>query len=427
MIGRFGWGFADQLLSSFTNFLLGLLVARAVSPRDLGAFSLVYATFTLTLGAVRALAGDTLVVRHSAVSKDRWHQGVRGSAGTALTAGVVVGTGCLIAGAILGGPLRILFSILGISLPALLVQDVWRFSFFAAGRGGSAFLNDLTWAAAMFAALVLLILSGATSVAWFTFAWAGAGCVAAFVGLLQLRVLPSGPVTAVRWLRHNRDLAPRFLAEFGLASGTSNLVLFGMGSLMGLDQLGRLRAGQIALGPLNVVFGGVGLVATPEGVRLLRESPRRLMHGCRLISLGLGLSPLAVGAVLLSLPAGVGEFLLRGNWVAARSLLVPLSIGAATFGAAFGAYVGLRSLAAARRSLRARYVDAAATAVFAITGAAIGGAAGAAWGLAIAGFVKIANAWWQFRLALGEYDVDSSSVRTADTAGLRSASRDGEE
>jgi hypothetical protein len=43
-VRRFGWAFADQLLSSGTNFLLGVLIARSVGVRDLGAFSIAYAT-----------------------------------------------------------------------------------------------------------------------------------------------------------------------------------------------------------------------------------------------------------------------------------------------------------------------------------------------------------------------------------------------
>ena len=100
MVGRFGWALADQLLSSATNFLLGLLVARTVGARDLGAFSVAYATFTFSLGAVRAVARELLVVRHSALSADEWRDGVKRSAGTALMAGIVIGAGCLIAGAI---------------------------------------------------------------------------------------------------------------------------------------------------------------------------------------------------------------------------------------------------------------------------------------------------------------------------------------
>src|SRR4029453_2234691 len=193
MIGRFGWGLADQLLSSATNFALALLVARTVGPRDLGAFSVAYATFVFSLGAVRAIAGELLVVRHSAVSVDEWRVGVKRSAGTALMAGIVVGVCCLLAGVKVGEPFRTVLSIVGISLPFLLVQDVWRFAFFARGRGRAAFLNDAVWAVVMFAGLALLQHTGFSSVAWFTLAWASAGCLAAIVGVFQLNAFPSGP------------------------------------------------------------------------------------------------------------------------------------------------------------------------------------------------------------------------------------------
>ena len=77
MINRFGWALADQVLSSATNFALSLLVARTVGARDLGAFSVAYATFTFSLGAVRAIAGELLAVRHSAVSAEEWREAYR--------------------------------------------------------------------------------------------------------------------------------------------------------------------------------------------------------------------------------------------------------------------------------------------------------------------------------------------------------------
>jgi O-antigen/teichoic acid export membrane protein len=417
MFGRFGWGLGDQLLSSVTNFVLGLVVARSVGPQDLGAFSIAFATYTLSLGATRAIAGELLVVRYSAVSEEDWRYGVKRAAGTAAMTGVVVGAGCLVASAVVQGSLGIVLSVVGIFLPSLLLQDAWRYSLFARGKGGSAFLNDLVWAVVMFVAFVLLRTTDRSSVGWFTLAWAGAGCVAAAVGLVQLRTLPSGPRASVRWLRLHRDLAPRFLAEFTLASGISSLTLFAMGSVMGLAQLGHLRAGQIALGPLNVLFAGAGLVATPEGVRLLRESPRRLLFGCRWISVVMASGVLAWAVIVSSLPRSVGEFVLGTNWEGARALLLPLSIGAVGFGLSFGAWAGLRSLAAAKRSLRARWIDSIATMLLGLSGAAIGGALGAAWGFAAAGFILIANAWWQFSRALSEYEANVQTEAAVDASG----------
>jgi O-antigen/teichoic acid export membrane protein len=404
LVARFGWGLGDQLLSSLTNFVLSLFVARSVSLSDLGAFTLAYSAYAISLGAVRAIPGQILVVRHSAVSTELWREGVRGAAGTAVTLGAVVGGGCIVAGVLLGGALRNVLGILGVALPILLMQDVWRYAFFARGRGGAAFLNDLTWAVAMFATFAGLSWTHVSSVAWFTSAWAAAGCVAAGVGLLQLGVTPSGPVTAIRWLKRNRDLAPRFVAEFGISTGVSNLTVFAMGGVMGLDELGQLRAAQIAIAPLNILAGGTALAATPEAVRFLRESPKRLVQACRVIALIQPSGALVWGAVLLFAPPELGHFILGANWDAARSLLLPLLIWAGAFGSSFGPWAGLRALAAAKRSLRARSIDAIAGLVLSLGGAYVGGAVGAAWGTAAAGCLMIPNAWWQFSRALQEYE-----------------------
>ena len=68
LVRRFGWAFADQLLSSGTNFLLNVLVARTVGVRDLGAFSVAYATYTFSLGGVRAIASELLTSPQSTSS-----------------------------------------------------------------------------------------------------------------------------------------------------------------------------------------------------------------------------------------------------------------------------------------------------------------------------------------------------------------------
>jgi O-antigen/teichoic acid export membrane protein len=416
MFGRFGWALADQVLASATNFLLGLIVARTVGARDLGGFSVAYATFTLSLGAVRAIAGDLLVVRYTGVSAEEWRQGLRRSAGTALMVGTLVGAGCLVAGLIVGEPSRTILAIVGISLPFLVVQDVWRFAFFARGRGLAAFLNDSVWAVALFAGFAILRYADVSSVAWFTSTWAASGALAAIFGVFQLRVLPTGPWTAIKWLHGHRDLAPRFFAEFVVGTGVSSLVLFAVGALAGLGELGQLRAGEIALGPLNVLFLGAGLVATAEGVRLLRESRKRLVVGCVWLSAAVTAGVLAWGAVVFVLPRSAGELVLRGNWDAARSLLPILIMVLIFHGTAFGALIGLRSLAAARRSLRAKCIDGTLMVLFVPTGAYLGGGRGAAAGYAISACLKSVNAWWQFSRAFREYEEQPVQTGINETA-----------
>ena len=410
LVRRFGWAFADQLLSSGTNFLLNVLVARTVGIRDLGAFSVAYATYTFSLGGVRAIASELLIIRHSTLAEHEWRDGIRRSIGTALLVGIVIGTGCLVAATTLAGSVSSVLIIVGISLPLLLVQDVSRFALLARRRGAAALLSDAAWATVMFTAFVLLREAGFASVAWSTFSWAGAGCVAAIVGLLQLKVLPCGPITAVRWLRGHSDIAPRLFAEFAITTGVSMVTIFAIGGIAGLGELGRLQAAQIMLGPLNIMFSGVGLVATAEGVRLLRDSPKRLAHDCRWLSLALTMGVLAWGLIIGFVPRSIGEFVLRTNWDAGKSLLAPLLIAFMCYAATFGASIGLHCLAAARRILRARCIEGVLTLFFGLAGAYLAGAKGGAWGFAVAGALKTVNAWWQFSLALREYESGRSEA-----------------
>src|SRR5262249_22982583 len=154
------------------------------------------------------------------------------------------------------------FLALGLTLPALLLQDSWRFAFFARGRGSQAFLNDMAWAVALFPALVLLRTTGHATVFWFVFAWGAAAAVGGAVGPLQARVMPR--LSGVReWLSRQRDLGPRYLLEGTAASGASQLRNYGIGLLLGLAAVGYVQAANTLMGPYQVVLYGMGLVALP--------------------------------------------------------------------------------------------------------------------------------------------------------------------
>jgi O-antigen/teichoic acid export membrane protein len=401
-VGSFGWGLADQMLSSVTNFLLGLLVAREVGPGEFGAFGLAYATYTLALGAGRTLASEPLLVRFSAGSNEQWRSAVAGAAGTSLVLGAIVGTLSLLVAAGVDEPLRSAFALLGIALPGLLVQDVWRFSFFARGRGAQAFWNDFVWAVVLFPGAALLLSSGKGSMRALMAVWAVAGLAAAAVGVAQTRVVPR-PDRFLWWLREQRDLAFRFFGEFVVSSGATQLSLFLIGAVATLADVGRLRAGQMLLGPLNILFLGAGLVAVAETARLLAESPRKMDQAVRMVSALLTLGTVTWAAVALLLPAAIGEAVMGRNWVGGRALLLPLAIGATGHALASGPMSGLRALAAARSSLRARMFDAVFTLALGVTGAAVAGARGAAWGYAIAGCLRVPNWLWHFHEARRSY------------------------
>lgn len=399
---RLGWGLADQVLSSVTNFVLGLLVARALPPGEFGAFSIAFVTYTLALGASRALASEPLSVTHSAVDNAEWRRGVRSAGGLAVAMGTGVGVGCLAAGWLMHGSLQVAFLMLGVTMPGLLLQDVWRFAFFAGRREQRAFINDLVWAILLFPSIALLVGTGRATVGTLILAWGIAGSVAAAVGILQARVIPS-PRMTLGWLKEQRTLAPRFLGEFAVSGATSQLTVYLVGGIAGLSQAAALRAGLLLLGPLNVIFMGAGLVAVPESVRFLAASPGAFRRANVLLSLGLAALVIAWGAVALLLPESLGTELLGENWEGARNVVLPLTIVTATYAGSYGAMVGLRALAAARRSLRARSIVAVLTVLAGVIGAAVAGARGVAWGFALVGCVELFVWWWHFTRAADEH------------------------
>jgi hypothetical protein len=399
--GQLGWGLADQALSSLTNFTLSLLVARTVGVDELGIFSLVFATYLLALGVSRSLNSDPLGVRYSDAGTPAWPEATARAGGGAIGLGLVGGAACALTGAVIGGLLGRALLVLGLTLPGLLLQDVWRFAFVARGRSFHAFLNDLVWAVALAALLLVLLATRRTSVIAFELAWSGGACAAALAGLAQARLLP-WPPNPLEWWRRHRDLNVRYLGEFLTIGAVSQLNSYGVSAVAGIAAVGTLRAGEILIGPVYVLFMGGNMVAVAEGARVGRRSPSRLARLSLLVSAGMSLAAVLWGVVVVLLPDAIGTRVMGSTWYAAAEVVVPYALVTIGLTASAGPQTGLRALAAARRGLRARLLAAPLMLAGAIGGAALGGAVGAAWGMAAGYWAAAVVWWWQFRLAVRE-------------------------
>jgi O-antigen/teichoic acid export membrane protein len=400
MAGRLSWGLGDQAISSLTNFAVGVYVARTLGLTAFGIFSLAWVTYAVVLSLSRGLATDPLLVRFSGVPVARWRAAVAQSSSTALMLGLATGATSLLAGLLIGGVLGSGFVALGLVLPALLLQDSWRYAFFAGGQGRKAFLNDAVWAVALVPAMLLATRNG--SVFTFVLAWGAAGAVAAGFGVVQTRLLPR--VRGIRsWLTRHRDLGPRYMVENVCMSSAEQLRMYGLGAIAGLAAVGAVRGAQLLLAPFFAVLLAMSLVSVPEAGRVLKRSPRRLPLFCVLLGGSEAVAGVIWGlAVLFLLPAEVGEQLLGSVWPAAYALVVPTTVVFIGGGLMDGASAGLRALGAARRSMRVKLVAFAAYVTCGLAGAAVGGAAGSVWGVAVAIYFAVAVNWWQFMAAMGE-------------------------
>lgn len=408
---RFGWGLADQMMSSLSNAALSFYVARELGPVKFGAFSVAYVTYSFALNASRGVATDPLLVRYSNTRPSRWRRGTANASGMAAVVGLLTGVITLVAAIPMGADLRLAFVALGLSLPGLMLQDSWRYAFIAQGRGSQAFLNDTVWTLAMLPAMLILRITGHTSVFWFVLLWGGTAYVAAAVGLLQARLLPN-VTNAWLWIRQHRDLAPRYLLENTTNSGAAQLRLYCVGALAGLAAVGYVQAAALLMGPFLVIFMGISLVTVPEAARILRRSPRRFLPYCVVVGFGLAVCGLLWGlALIIALPHGLGALLLGQNlWRPAAALVLPYTAWVIAGCFIGGATAGLRALGASRRSLRAMIISSVFFLGFGVGGAYLGGASGTVQGAAIATTAGALVWWWQLWRAMAE----SPELRRAD-------------
>jgi hypothetical protein len=386
--GRRALVMADQATSSLSNIVVTIIVARQLVAEQFGAFSVALLAYQLALAAGRAVVGEPWLSVHSAdegrtrdrAAADLLHAAVAVSLACAL----VIGVG----GLALGGDARTSLLALAVVYPFLGTQDALRFVA-VVDRPRIALGSDLTWLVTVVA--LMAVAPADASPAWFVLAWGVAGGLGLVVPALTLGLSPrSGD--ARRWWGRHRAMAGAYLAEAASARAVAHVLLLGLGAIAGLSALGAVRAAQVFYGPLNTLFDGVYLALVPDGVRR-RDDPGRLMRlmvAATVLVTGLALAWLVVGLVL---PDSWGSRLFGDTWAEAEDVMLPIGLSVVAGSLATGAFGGLRSLAAARLSLKARLWSLPPQVVAALVGSATAAAVGYSVGLAI-GKAVMAAIWW---------------------------------
>ena len=399
---RVSWGVADQAVCALENFLLNVYVARSLGVAQLGAFSLAYVTYGLANNANRGLAIEPLLVRFSTAGPRIWRRAAKGSVSTSLLVGIVLGLCALAAGAVIGGTTGLAFYGLGVVFPVVLLQDSWRYAFFSWGRGYHALINDTIWLIVQVPLMIFLKRTGHANVFWFVLAWGAGALVGCIIGSFQAKVVPDLRTTK-QWLVRHRDLGLRFLVENTGGNASTTLQSYGISYILGIVAVGSIRAAGVLMGPLNIMFYGIGMLTVPEAARILRRSPRRLPLYCIALSAGLTtLTLLWTVLLLVGLPHGLGNLLLGGIWRRTYPLVLPTAALTVAGALGIGAGVGLHALGAARRSMRATLIGSGLILAFSLLGAAIAGVVGTLYFGAAATVIGTLISWWQFRKALRE-------------------------
>ncbi|MGC3004555.1 ATP-binding cassette domain-containing protein, partial [Streptomyces sp. G35A] len=244
------------------------------------------------------------------------------ASGVALGVGAVLGAASSVAGLAVGGRVGTAFACLGVLLPGLLLQDAWRFAFFAAGTGRKAFANDLVWGVALVPAMVVAARAG--SVAAFVLAWGVSAAAAAVYGCFQSGIRPRW-TGARAWLREHRDLGYRYLVENVGNSGASQLRAYGLGAVVGVGAVGVIRGAELLLGPFLAVLMGLSLVTVAEAARVLRRAPHRLGPFCLLLGGGQAAAALLWGGAMELAVAGTAVLAIRTGAASLDTLVLQIT------------------------------------------------------------------------------------------------------
>jgi hypothetical protein len=227
---------------------------------------------------------------------------------------------------------------------------------------------------------------------WYVVMWGIGGVLGCELGIL-LDARNRGWPHPWRWLVDHREVGLRFLGENTTAQALGQVLLFSVGFVGSVSALGAVRGGQLFFSPFQTLHAGIYLAVVPEGT-LLRNEPARLRRRLTLVSLGMASLAIAWTGIGLVLPDAIGRGLFGSTWSKASDLILPLGIAMVANTVTGGALLGLRSLADARRSLRARLAVTPWLAICPIVGVWLGDAMGFVVGSAIGAVVATAI-WWR--------------------------------
>jgi O-antigen/teichoic acid export membrane protein len=259
--------FADQVVSSTSNFITGVAIARFSGAGEFGEYALVLTVWLIAVGVHRRVITEPIIVvtgdadtGASAIAHGVGAEVVLGLGASAITAA------CGLVGVALGADIGLMLLALSPWFVPLLLQDYWRAIAYQRRRPGLALVNDLAFAAAQVAVIALFAWIGWRSGAHMITAWGIGAAVGAGIGF---RWFPSrarwidGCRLLVRLWPQGRWLLADFLTAF--ASQQGYLVFAAL--LLSRIEYGGFRAGFSLMGPTVVILLAAGNVGLPEAAR----------------------------------------------------------------------------------------------------------------------------------------------------------------
>ncbi|MFE2924849.1 MATE family efflux transporter [Streptomyces goshikiensis] len=374
----------DQAASSATNILVLVLAARLSSAAAFADFSMVYVAFSVLLGLNMAYVGQTVVLEKG----ERLGAVCRSAVAFTGVAAAVVGAALAVLGLLLPGPAGWAFLALGLVLPLVLVQDGLRYCFSALRTPERALAADALRLVCVVPAL--LVQPEGASAGRLVLVWGVSALPALALGLWLLRPYVRGAVADLTPYLRRGHLGQRFVIEFAVGNGSSQLAVLGLGLFATPLAVGALRGATTLFGPLNVLFNSANAFGPPVVGRA--SGKRGVVRLTVLMGSALAVLGGAWAAVLHALPGRLGRQLLGDTWDAAAALLPATGAQYAVMGLGTCALLTLRVLNP-KATLSLQVVFSLLSVALLLGGYAAFGVTGAAWGLAAGSALKAAAAW----------------------------------
>ncbi|MGW6572204.1 hypothetical protein ACWGAN_08500 [Streptomyces sp. NPDC054945] len=376
----------DQAASSATNILVLVLAARLSSASGFADFSMVYVTFSVLLGLNMAYVGQSLVLEKG----ERLGAECRSAVGFTAAGSAAVGVLLAAVGLALPGATGTAFLALGLVLPLVLLQDGLRYCFSALRAPERALAADALRLVCVVAALAAQ--PEGASAGRLVLAWGLSALPALGLGLWLLRPYVRGSRADLRPYLRRGHLGQRFVVEFAVGNGSSQLAVLGLGVFATPLAVGALRGATTLFGPLNVLFNSANAFGPPVLGRL--GGKRATVRATA--ALGLVLATVGAGwaTALYLLPDRLGRELLGDTWAGASALLPATGAQYAVMGLGTCALLTLRVLAP-KATLSLQVVFSLLSVGLLLGGYAVWGVTGAAWGLAAGSALKALAAWWR--------------------------------
>ncbi|WP_175084337.1 hypothetical protein [Candidatus Frankia nodulisporulans] len=406
------WTLADQAVSSATNAAISFLIAHQVDRIEYGAFGIAYTLFALIIGISRDATCMPLSMFYTAGSRASLRSASSAMTGASLTFGIGVGAVLAVIGLGVGGAVGSSLAAMGLVLPGLLLQDAWRYVFFATGRASAAFVNDIAWAFVQLLGIWLLMHRGVTDASPLLLAWGASALVAALLGVVQAGFWPS-PGAAGSWFAENRTDATYLAGEFLTVQGALQTSMLLIGAFGSLATIGALQGARTLLGPITVVGVGVVSFALPEFSRRTSMDVRareRAAYALTAVVLGVGS---VWSLIFLFLPDRYGQSLLGDSWPGVKSILGLSILHYLAAAVPVGPSCMVYALGKTKITFRLNLAFAPILLGLPVVGALVGEARGAVVGFNLA-FWGLAPVWFVLLRRLGrEHDVEQAALRAA--------------